>query len=271
MLTPDLDILVAPGELGLRDYGRLCRIAPYQEGDRVHRHKLTREGVAADLAAGNTDCLAFLEGFSRTGMPSTVGQTVTGWMRTVARVTLYTGVNILERDGQLEQASSIPQDARIIDYGGKSPPAASFLMVNGEIQVPRGQDALTVRAVLDRVAQPDGATGEHHIYRLDPKPLANPEQTLESLRRLYVQGDLPGELELAVLAAQGLPDCTVEPALIVHVPERVALPLKRDRVAGLLLGRSVAPAQFLVSRSDLSALQVRMSQLGIVLDLAGAD
>ena len=271
MLTPDLDILVAPGELGLRDYGRLCRLAPYQEGDRVHRHKLSREGIGADLAAGHSDALAFLEGLSRTGMPTTVTQTLTGWMRNVARVTLFTGVNVVEQDGELVRAAVVPDDARVIEYGGVNPPAASFLMVDGELRVPRGQDALTVRARLSQVAEPLASTADHHAYRPRPVPLDNPEHTLESLRRLHVEGDLPGELEVAVLAAQGLEPCTVEPALILHVPDRAAEPLRRDRIVGPILRRSVARAQYLVSRSDLDTLRARLAELGVDLDLTGAD
>ncbi len=271
MLTPDLDILVAPGELGLRDYGRLCRLAPYVEGDRVHRHKLTREGIGADLAAGHSDALTFLEGLSRTGMPGTVAQTLTAWMRNVARVTLFTGVNVVEQDGQLVRAAAVPEQARIIDYGGVNPPEATFEMVDGQLRVPRGQDALTVRAMLRQIAEPVDSTPEHHLYQLEPRLLDNPEHTLESLRRLHVEGDLPGELEVAVLAAQGLDPCTVEPALIVHVPERAAEALRRDRLAGPLLERQVAPAQYLVSRSDLDALKARLAELGVALDLSGAD
>jgi hypothetical protein len=60
LLTPDREILVAPGELHSADYGRLCRLAPYVDGDVLHRHRLTREGLAADLAAGHDDAAAWL-------------------------------------------------------------------------------------------------------------------------------------------------------------------------------------------------------------------
>jgi hypothetical protein len=269
MLTPDLDILVTPGELSLRDYGRLCRLAPYQEGDRVHRHKLSREGIGADLAAGHNDALVFLEGLSRTGMPSTVTQTLNDWMRNVARVTLFTGVNVVEQDGELVRAAAVPDDARVIEYGSANPPPASFLMVDGEVRVPRGQDALTVRAVLRQVAEPQASTASHHVYRLAPEPLENPEHTLESLRQLHVEGDLPGEFEVAVLAAQGMEACTVETALVVHVPERAAKPVRRDRIAGPLLNRQVAPTQFLVALADLETLRARLEELGVILDLSG--
>ncbi len=270
-LTPDLDILVAPGELRLQDYGRLCRLAPYQEGDRVHRHKLTRNGIGADLSAGHNDCLDFLRGLSRTGLPDTVTQTLTGWMRNVARVTLFTGVNLVERQGELARVSEVPSGARVIDYGDREPPSATFTMVEGEIRVPVGEDALTVRAVLNRVAQTKDTTPEYHAYRLDPQRLDNPEQTLETLRKFHIEDDLPGEMEVAVLAAQGLPDCTLEPALVVHVPMEAAQALARDRLAGPLLDRMVAPAQFLVSRKNLGLLQERLAELGVNLDLNEGD
>jgi len=270
LLTPDRDILVAPGELSLRDYGRLCRLAPYQEGDRVHRHRLTREGAGADLAAGHSDAPAFLERLSRTGLPGTVAQTLTDWLRNVARVTLYTGVTVVEEQGRLRRATAIPAQARTIDYGAPTPPPATFRMVSGEIQVPEGQDALTVRAALARVATPTGARDGHHRYRLAPRLLQNPEHTLETLRRHHVEGDLPGELEVAVLAAQGLPACTVEAALLLHVPERAAEALCRDRLAGPLIQRRVGPNQCLVSRADLPELEDRLRELGVELDLSGA-
>ncbi len=271
MLTPDLDILVAPGELSIRDYGRLCRLAPYQEGDRVHRHRLSREGVAADLAAGHADAPAFLERLSRTGLPGTVAQTLAGWMRNVARVTLFTGVAVVERDGRLQRATAAHPNARTIDYGGPTPPPAHFRMVEGEIQVPEGQDALTVRAVLARVAVPTGSGDGHHSYRLAPRPLENPEYTLETLRRHHVEGDLPGELEVAVLAAQGLPPCNVESALVLHIPERAADALRRDRIAGPLIRRQVANNQCLVNREDVPVLRTRLEELGVELDLSGDD
>ena len=55
MLLPDGNLLVHSGELPSTEYGRLARLAPYVDGERMHRHKLTREGVASDLAAGHRD------------------------------------------------------------------------------------------------------------------------------------------------------------------------------------------------------------------------
>ena len=47
VLLPDGNLLVHSGELSSTEYGRLARLAPYVDGERMHRHRLTREGVAA--------------------------------------------------------------------------------------------------------------------------------------------------------------------------------------------------------------------------------
>ncbi|MCB9763052.1 MAG: hypothetical protein H6739_24845 [Alphaproteobacteria bacterium] len=266
MLTPDLDILVGAGELPTADYGRLCRMAPYVTGDRVHRHKLTREGVAADLASGYDDPLTFLGQHSRTGVPGSVRQSVELWARSAERLTLFTGVTVVEQDGALKQVTTPPEGGRIIDYGGDAPPPAMFEMIDGEIRVPIGRDALSVRAAVSRVGTLKGRDDHAWRYALTPRPGYDQEVLLETLRRLHPDGELPGEMEAAVLAVHGLPACTVEEAVVIHLPERAAGALRRDRVAAQMLQRSIAPTQCIVSRTDLPALRKRFAELGIEVE-----
>ncbi|MCK6518140.1 hypothetical protein L6R46_24165 [Myxococcota bacterium] len=267
MLTPDLAVLVGVGELPLDQYGRLCRLAPYTGGDRVHMHRITQEGVAADLAAGHTDTLEFLTERSRVGMPWSVKQTLQGWARSAERITLFTGVNVLEENGQLTVVKAESKEARVIDYGGQEPPPARFSMVNNQLWVSSGEDALTVRAALARVGEPlpRGETGGLR-YRLAPKRTREPEALLETLRRLHVSPTLPGALETAVLAVNGLPPCRLEDALLIHLPPRVAEALCRDELAGPLLERAVTPEQRLVRRSDLPVLAKRLMELGLAVE-----
>lgn len=263
MLTPDLGILVGAGELAPEVYGRLCRIAPYQGGSRVHQHRVTQEGVAADLAQGHADTLEFLGQWSRTGLPLSVRQSVEAWARSAERLTILTGVTLLEVDGALRRVDQAPPGARVIEYGLAEPPPARFVLDEGLLRVPLGEDALTVRAALARVAEPLGLDEQGWTYRLAPRPGPDPEGLLETLRRLHGQPDLPGELEAAVLAAHGLPACAVEEAVVFHLPSRVADALRRDRVAGPLLGRALTQEQCIVSRADLPALRARLAQLGL--------
>ncbi|MCK6521892.1 hypothetical protein L6R49_10675 [Myxococcota bacterium] len=267
MLTPDLAVLVGVGELPLDQYGRLCRLAPYTGGDRVHMHRITQEGVAADLAAGHTDTLEFLTERSRVGMPWSVKQTLQGWARSAERITLFTGVNVLEENGQLSVVKVEPKDARVIDYGGQDPPPARFSMVNNQLWVSSGEDALTVRAALARVGELlPKSDGGGLRYRLAPKRTREPEALLETLRRLHISPTLPGALETAVLAVNGLPPCRLEDALLLHLPPRVAEALCRDELAGPLLERAVTPEQRLVRRADLPLLAKRLMELGLSVE-----
>ncbi len=267
LLTPDLDIVVGQGEIPLIDYGRLCRLAPYQGGDRAHRHRLSREGIAADLAVGHTTPEAFLARFSRTGVPSSVLSSVAEWSRSAERIVLLTGVSVLELpDGRLQRVEGEePPRCRIIDYGRDGPLAARWSMDGSDIVVRVGQDALTVRAALRHVAEPIGRVGDSWRYRLVPRRTSDAGAVLETLRRMHVERQLPAELEASVLAAHGLDPVHTEEALVVHLPEPAAAALRRDRVAGPLLERKVTETQCLVARDDLPALKARLAELGIDL------
>ncbi|MCB9795732.1 MAG: hypothetical protein H6741_23810 [Alphaproteobacteria bacterium] len=264
LLTPDLDILVGAGELGSADHGRLCRIAPYVNGDRVHRHKLTREGVAADMAAGHDGAEAFLGRLSRTGVPLSVKQSIAQWSRSAERLTIFTGVTLVEdADGLRRLEGEPPPRARELRYADDLPAPACFSLVRGELQVPVGEDALSVRSAMARIGRPLGGDAEVWRYALTPRPSRDVESLLETLRRLHVEPELPGELEAAILGANGLPPGRVEEAVVMHLPERAAEALRRDRVAGPMLGRPLTPTQCIVSRADLPALRRRFEELGI--------
>ena len=265
LLTPDLDLLVGAGELRSSDYGRLCRLAPYVEGDRVHRHKLSRAGVAADLAVGNLDPLDFLAEHSRTGVPLSVRQSIEEWARSAERITLLSGVTVVEEeDGSLRRGSA---EGRIIDY--TEPPPAAFHMEGDAVVVPVGRDALTVRAALGRIGRLVGRDRRSWTFELDPRPVDDVNGLLETLRRMHVDATLPGPLEVRVRAANGVEPARTERALVVHLPSSVADALRRDHVAGPLLAREVVHGQCLVRREDLDALRQRLAELGVELSPPG--
>lgn len=266
LLTPDLDIMVGQGEMPLGAYGRLCRMAPYTGGDRAHRHKLTRDGIAADLAVGHTAPEDFLASYSRTGVPSSVRQSLTEWARAAERLTLLTGVTVVEHpDGRLERVDEAPKGLRIIDYGADHPPPARFEMVGDTIVVPVGEDALSVRAALRQVAEPQGRDDYAWRFRLAPRPVPDVRAVLETLRRMHAGQQLPGELEASVLAVHDLGPAQTEEALVVHLPEAAADALRRDRICGPMLERQVTETQCLLARKDLPLLRERLAQLGIEL------
>jgi len=267
MLTPDLDVLIAPGELSARDYGRLCRLAPYVAGDRVHRHRLTREGIAADLRAGHTDALDFLKEHSRTGLPQSVEATVNGWTRSTGRITLLSGATVVEHDGAFTVVESAPS-GRVIDYSAE--PTARFTWAStpdglGELRVAHGEDALPVRHAVLQVATPASAGPEGHRYTIEP---AKPRDPTGALSRLaaFCDGPLPGALEAAVLAAAGAPPGAAQPATLMRFSEPVMAALRRDPAAGPLLVRIVDGEHSVVLADDLEFLRSRLAILGIRLE-----
>lgn len=261
LLTPDMDLLVGAGELRSTDYGRLCRLAPYVEGDRVHRHKLSRAGVAADLAVGNLEPLEFLAEHSRTGVPVSVRQSIEEWARSAERITLLSGVTVVEdEDGRLRRGVG---EGRVIDY--TEPPPAGFHMEGDRIVVPVGRDALTVRAALERIAELVGRDRREWVYEVRPQAVDDVNGLLETLRRLHVDACLPGPLEVRIRAANGVEPVTTETALVVHLPGSIADALRRDHVAGPLLAREVVHGQCLVRAEDLERLRERLDELGVEL------
>ncbi len=264
LLTPDLDILVAPGELPGPEYGRLCRVAPYVDGDVVHRHRLTRDGVAADIAAGYDDLIDWLRSRSRTGLPGSVRSTLEQWAASAVRITLLSGVTVLEQEGRfIVTTDRLPSSARLLYYD--EPPPARFGMRDGAICVPYGEDALTVRAVVRRLGPALPDEDRCHRWRLAPPPLQDPDRLLDQLRRYHV-GPLPAEVEAMVHAAAGRSLVRVEEAVVVHLPLEASEALRRDRVAGPLLGRDLGNGQAVVDRQHLDELRERLLALGFAID-----
>lgn len=265
LLTPDLDVLVAPGELAPRDYGRLCRLAPYVDGDRVHRHRLTREGVAAELRAGHGDALDFLRQHSRTGLPQSVEMTVREWTRSTGRLTLLSGVTVVEREGRFVVGAPAPAGARVIDYADGAPGRVVWVGEPGglgELQVPFGADGLPVRRAVLALAErlPPGPSG--HRYRPIPSKPEDGPRALAALRPFF-DGPLPGALEAAVLAASGPSSPELSPATLLRLPAGLMAALRRDDVAGPLLARRVDEGCSAVLDAELPALRERLRQLGI--------
>lgn len=260
MLTPDLDILVAPGELPGPEYGRLCRAAPYVGGDVVHRHRLTRDGVAADIAAGYDDLVPWLLSRSRTGLPGSVRTTLDQWAASAMRVTLLSGATVLEQDGRFTVTMDrLPATARLIYYDEPAP--ARFALRDGVLLVPYGEDALTVRAVMRRLGPALPPEDRCHRWRLAPSAIPDPDRLLDQLRRYHL-GPLPAELEAMVHAAGGRGSVRVESAVVLHLPPEASEALRRDRVVGPLLGRDLGNGQSVVDRRDLDVVKGRLAQLG---------
>ena len=259
-LTPDRDILVAPGELPGAEYGRLCRLAPYVDGDVVHRHRLSREGVVADIAAGYEDLLPWLATRSRTGLPPMVRDVVQQWAASAVRVTLLTGVTVLEEDGKLTaHQGRLPSQARLIYYDEVA--SARFTYKDGVLSVPYGEDALTVRAVMSRLGEPLPPDERAHRWQLRVRPTAEPDRVLDQLRR-YHDGPLPAELEARLHAAGGRTRCWSEAAVVLHLPPEAAEALRRDSVLGPHLRRDLGDGQVIVDERVLPQVEARLRALG---------
>ncbi len=264
LLTPDRDILVDPREVSERMYGRLCRAAPYVDGDVMHRHRLTQDGVTADLANGYDDLLEWLERWSRTGVPANVATGIRDWQRSAVRIRLFTGVSVLEDPTRAEDRFTIlngpaPAEARQLQYRGGPP--ARFEVVEGVIRVPFGEDALTVRVLADRIGMPVDPGPLGWRWEIAPEALDDPADFLNTLRRFH-EGPLPGELEAAVLGATGTLTARSEACTMLVLPEAAADALCRDRVAGPLLTRRLDARTCVVLACDIHVLRQRLEWLG---------
>ena len=260
MLTPDRDIYVAPQELSGPDYGRLCRLAPYQGGDVVHRHSLTREGVSGEIAAGHDDTLDWLQQRSRTGVPGPVKQAVTEWSRSARRICLYTGVSVVEEGGVFRRlVGPAPPDSRTIRYN--EPPLSRFVLAGDEVRVPYGQDCMIVRAAVARLGPALLPDATAHRWRLAPAELERPDALLDELAR-HFDGLIPGAIEAAVHAAGGRSHCWMEEAVVLHVPPAAADAVLRDPELAVPLRRALGEGEFLVDRRHLDAVCKRLHELG---------
>jgi hypothetical protein len=275
MVLPDNEVLVPCGEIDPEDYGRLARMAPYVEGVRMHRHRLSREGVSADISAGHPDPEGFLARISRTGVPHAVADSLREWQRAATQLIVRTGVDILEDDEgnfRVIPHGTAPAGTRTLDYA--LPPRARFLADSagptseaGEtstarLRVPEGWDPLTLRALLARVAREVGIEGTDRVYAPELRAHVDPEPLLVALREAF-GGELPGELETLVRAGTRPAAILGVPALLVRLPDTLAAALRRDRVAGPLLRRAVNETESLVPHEDVPALRERLVALGL--------
>ncbi len=264
LLMPDLELLVHAGELSLQSYGRLCRLAPYVDGAGLHRHKLTREGAAAELGAGHTDTLDFLAANSRTGVPPSVADTLREWQRAASRITVLVGVDVIEaEDGTLRlRTGPPPLDARVFDYA--HPLRARFCMEGGRITVPEGWDALTVRATVSRVARLVGR--EHGAWVYVPERRAHPDvdAIITRLNEAY-GGLIPGEFEIMVRAGSGVAPVEAERAWLLRIPDSLAAALRRDPALAPFLRRAAGVNEVVVRGTELELIRGRLAQLGVGL------
>lgn len=270
ILTPDRDLLVAVGDLPDPIYGRICRIARFVEGDVMHRHRVERAGVVADLSAGHTDLHAFLMQWSRTGVPDNVAASIAGWQQSASRVALVSGVSVLE-DPQASQRFRVldgpaPDGARLLDYSGGPP--ATLHVEDDVLLVPYGRDALTVRAVAAQVGMPLDPGVHGWRYELAPAAVADPGALLEALAAVHA-GPLPGNVEAAVVAAAEAPTVSGEAAWVLSLPASVADALVRDRVLRHTLSRRLDATTCVVAVADVPAVRARLEWLGIQVDLTG--
>ncbi len=265
LVTSDLEILVAPGEISARDYGRLCRLAPYVDGDVVHRHRLSAEGLRRDLEVGCTDAAGWLAELARYGLPGGVRDSLREWGRSAARVTLWTGASIVEVDGQFSLLSGpAPEGARRLP--ASLSPQARFRAEGDLLKVAEGADVLPLRALLDRVGERIESPDSGLCWRLRAVRCSDPAALLSVLQACCV-GPLPGAVEAAVRAAALDAPVPVRPQLQVALSDDLFAALRRDPVAGPLLGSRIEDGPgVLVSPDKLPALRARLAALGIHLE-----
>lgn len=262
MVTPDGGVLVHVAEARLSDYGRLCRLAPFVDGDALRRHHLNRDGAAAELGAGHRDTHEFLTERSRTGLPGNVGDQLREWQRSATRITVISGVDIVEEDSGKFRVATPADVGRSIDYTTR--PRARFFSEGGRLLVPEMWDPLDLRATLARIGTYQGREGGTHIFLSELRQHKQPASLLARLRD-YFGGELPGEVETLILAGAGLQPVTVETAAILRLPALAASALKRDRLLGPLLRRQLSADECVVDVADLPTIQARLMALGLAI------
>lgn len=260
LLTSDLEILVHIREIDLVTYGRLSRLAPFTGGDQLRRHRLSREGIVADLAFGHEDPVLFLERWSRTGVPPHVADVLREWRRSGARITICSGVDLLEdADGIRRLAGPAPVGARIVDYARERRPR--FTAEDGELRIATAEDDLVVRAAVLSVAELVGVDSRERRYRPRLQVQGDAATLLARLRGFH-EGPLPGELETRVLSAVGTPPLRVTAARLLSVPSVVADALRKDPLLRAHL--VMAGHELLVVReSEWPAVSARLLALGL--------
>lgn len=264
LLTPDHEILMLSGALSHADYARLVRLAPYSDGDHLYRHRLSRQGVLADMEAGHTDVLGFLTQHSRTGVPPNIQEALQDWLRQAGRILMMTGVEVIEEeDGRLRlRDPQEPTPAIQLDYS--TLPPGQFTESQGLLITDDAQ--LSVRAALRTVATLQSRQGQRFSYRPQLPENADPTKLIARLSP-FCGGQLPAGLEIRLRAITTPPLQTV-PVLSLRVPEALAAALLRDVEASQYLRRVGVVddlTELFVDASHLSFLQARFEALGLNL------
>lgn len=267
LLTSDGEILVHVGEMRAEAYGRLARLAPFVEGGALRRHRLSRDGAAADVGHGHTDTADFLAAHSRVGLPSHVRDLLAGWQRTATRITVLTGIDILEHDdGRFSIATALPPGTRVWDAAVNG--RGRFAYEGGALVVTVDHDALPVRAALASVGREERLGDGARRYWPELRAHSAPERVIARLRGFF-GAELPGELEAMILAGGTPGPVRATRAVLLQLPLRAAGALRRDRVLLPLFLRSTSPDEVVVDEADLPAVTQRLRQLGFQVEASG--
>lgn len=264
LLTPDGLLYVPASGLPAEVYGRVCRVARYQGGAGLHQHRLSREGVQLDLAHGNHGVAAFLEAWSRTGVPPSVRDQLREWERASNRITLHTGVDLWEDEaGALHVGPPPARPERVVDYADA--PRGRFAWDGAQLIVPDEGDTLPLRSTLARVAQRERRERGVTVWRLRAGAVEDEAWLLDRLRAWY-GGELPSAVELHVLAQAGRAAVQAGPAVLLHLPGAVGAALRRDPVAAALLTDWLDQERAVLGPAAALRLQARAASLGIRWD-----
>ena len=192
IVTSDGEVMVVPGALGDRDFGRLCRLARYQGGDVVYRLRLSRNGVAADLEAGYEDAAEWLAGVTATDLPVNITEMIRGWSRVVQRVTVWTGVTVVEENGQLRRISEPPKSSVEFDY--TEPCLGQVEVLGYSVGVAKDACPLGLKSALDRVFPRAEDNDLQWRWRLEAHDIAEPMERVEEIAS-RLNSAVPGRLE----------------------------------------------------------------------------
>ncbi len=253
IVTPDLELHLPVGGLSAEAHGRIARLAPYVGGERVHRHRITREGVQADIDAGHGDIGAFLQAHARNPLPPNVNDALEDWKRQATRFLLLTGVDIIEDSGKFRIGSSTASPS--IDYARSA--AGGWRVEGDELVVDDGN--LLVRAALNSVLVGGPTEGNVQRFRLGGKKVADVPGALE---RLAAYGSLPAMLDLGIRLGSGT-ELRKKKAWLLQIPEEVAVALDRDPSLGAVLQRVGRSGERLVEEAEVPRAKERLAQLGL--------
>ena len=185
---------------------------------------------------------------------------VLGWERSVQRMTLWTGVSLIEEDGVLRRVSSVPDAGNRFDY--TTPCTGALEAVGNRVEVRKEECPLGLKAALDRILPRDGGQDSHWSWTLDAQPIQDPEARLVELRS-RISGELPARLEAVVYSASGKNRLEQESAVVLHLAPEVLAALRRDAELGGKLSRMVQDDQVLVAEDDLDEVRTVLAQLGL--------